>query len=99
MNKDKLVHLLNKLNFPEIDSWKSNKDNYSINLTNSDDYARYYSKLDASEDFNFTPDESASSEHITTLSYNSDNYNITLNANLDADKYNIVIKELKNNVL
>ena len=64
-----------------------------IEIANSNEYAKYYSLLENSD----LVDEDESSSQLTleasSIQYVGDNYVITLMSNLEADTYQLTIKE------
>ena len=63
---------------------------YYIELSDSDDFARVYSKLGRNENLDLVNLDMG--EDGTVASYMSDDFDITLSADYDSDKYELVIE-------
>ncbi len=90
MNLDDLLRDL------RIDKEPTENENgsYNIDLDDSNEYSRYYSKLDKA-DF-LEEDEEASQVSIETSSiqFINDEWALTLLANFDTDEYKLIIRKL-----
>lgn len=89
-----MEELLRKLNI--YDKPVKSKDNtYVIDIMDSDDYARYYSKLDKSEELEELDDSSQITLDNSSIQYESidGRFNLTLLADFEGDKYSLVIRE------
>lgn len=93
MNKDKLDDILYELDFDDIGELANNK--YTIVLNNSDDYAYYYTLLDHNENIDLVDSSSVSTEYLNVVTYEGDDYKVSLNANFNDDYYNVTIEDLK----
>ena len=71
---------------------QTNDGHYQIDIDNSNDFAKIYSKLDKSD----LLDEDEESSQVTTetisIQYLNDDYLITLLGDLEGDKYTLTIK-------
>lgn len=65
---------------------------YVIDIDDSDEYGKIYSKLDKSILVDEDPDSSQLTESTSTIQYESDDYILTLIANFDLDEYKLTIK-------
>ena len=88
---DNLEAFAKQLGFKKPGTVKHNK--YIIELTDSDEYAKYYTILDHS-DLELTDTSSMSSEFANVLVYKNDEYKVTLNANFTDNYYTVVVEEL-----
>ena len=68
---------------------------YTLPLMNSDDFAHVYSVLDTFEGLDFVPDLSMSTEELTQVTFENDEYRVSLNANMAEDIYTCIFKPLK----
>lgn len=64
---------------------------YVINLKDSDEFARVYSKLDLCKDVDL--ENVDMDEHLSTAFYLSDDFDIELVGNFDEDVYTLTFKE------
>lgn len=69
--------------------------NFVIDLYDSDEYARVYSKLDKSDLIEEDPEASQVTLENSSIQYISedDKYTLTLNADFDGDVYTLVVRE------
>ena len=74
---------------------RSNNGNYVINLVDSDDYARCYSKLDKSDLVEENEESSQVTLENSSIQYISEDekYTITLLGDFDGDVYSLTIRE------
>ena len=84
-----IQELATKLGF---DTGVMNGDKFVITLKDSDEYAKAYTKLDASELTEFDGDASLTSEHNGEMNYVADGFDITLSGDFDKDIYSVVIE-------
>lgn len=89
-----MEELLRNLGINEIPN-KSDDGNYVIDILDSDEYARYYSKLDRSDLVEEDEDSSQMSLDSSSIQYlsNDDKYTLTLLADFEGDTYSLVIRE------
>lgn len=66
---------------------------YVITIDNSDDYGKYYSKLDKSQLIEEDEESSQITMETSSIQFVNDDYTITLLADFDADTYKLTIKE------
>lgn len=67
---------------------------YSVDIENSDEYGRVYSKLDKSDLVEEIPDSSQMTYETASIQFENDDYLITLLADFEADNYKMTIKEI-----
>jgi hypothetical protein len=67
---------------------------YVIDITDSDEYGKIYSRLDKSDLVEEVADSSQMTYENASIQFESDDYLITLLADFEADNYKITIKEL-----
>ena len=67
---------------------------YTVDIENSDEYGRIYSKLDKSDLVDEIPDSSQITYETASIQFENDDYFITLIADFDEDIYKMTIKEL-----
>lgn len=67
---------------------------YSVDIENSDEYGRVYSKLDKSNLVEEIPDSSQMTYETASIQFENDDYLITLLADFEADNYKMTIKEI-----
>lgn len=91
MTTDKAKEILKDLSIDKNGNLKDNK--YVIELTDSEEYAYYYSLLDHEENLILSDSSSVSSEYITSVSYDGYDFSVSLNANFNDNYYNIVIED------
>ena len=66
---------------------------YVIDFKDYDDWVRAQSKLERSNEIEELSDTSNIGEDYQSLQYGNDEYSITLNADLDSDKYQLICRE------
>lgn len=71
------------------------KGSYVIDLDDSEDYGRYYSKFDKNELIEEDEDSSVMTIHTSNIVFRSDDFQFTLIADFDQDTYRLVCVELK----
>lgn len=92
MEQNKLDDILYLLDFDDIGELKNNK--YTIKLNNSNDYAYYYTLLDQNENLNLVDSSSVSTEFLNVITYEGDDFKVSLNADFNKNYYNITIEDL-----
>lgn len=90
---DKLQALLKSLNITKEGKMSNNK--YLITLDNSDEYSRMYTNLDKNGDTYLDPEGMIMSSSTSLMTYLTDDFDITLKADFDNDKYYLIIEEAK----
>ena len=68
---------------------------YVIDIEDSDEYGKVYSRLDKCEDLVEDEDSSTMNIHTSNIIFESDDYQFTLIADFDQDTYKLVCKELR----
>ena len=92
MEEKKVEEFLDSLGLDAFGYFDSEKDIYTIDLKDSDDYAYFYSVLNSS-DLNLEEDSSMGATNVSSLNFIGDGYSLFLNANYEDDSYNLVIKD------
>ena len=92
MNENKLFELLDDLGVEHIGEFKDYK--YTIILKDSQDYARYFTKLDRYENLHEVDRKSMGNEFLCVLCYMNDNFKVTLNGNFNDNYYTFVVEEI-----
>ena len=92
MNKEKLFSFLDDLGIDK--TGKLEKERYVLELEDSDEYSRYYTILDHTDDLDLNDTSSMSEEFATVLTYTNDEYKIKLNANFNDDYYTFTAEDL-----
>lgn len=92
MEQNKLDDILYLLDFDDIGELKNNK--YTIKLNDSNDYAYYYTLLDQNENLNLVDSSSVSTEFLNVVTYEGDDFKVSLNADFNKNYYNITIEDL-----
>ena len=69
---------------------------YIIDLANSDEYGRVFSKLERAEDLEILQDNQVITEQGSSLMYESETkpYLLNLIADFDGDKYQLIVNEI-----
>lgn len=67
---------------------------YTVDIENSDEYGRIYSKLDKSDQVEEIPDSSQMTYETASIQFENDEYLITLLADFEEDTYKMTIKEI-----
>lgn len=93
MTEEKLDTILNELDFDDIGEM-NNKGKYVITLNNSDDYAYYYTLLDHNENLDLIDSSSVSTEFLNVISYEGEDFKVSLNADFGNNNYNVTIEDL-----
>ena len=75
----------------------SDNNNYIVDIENSDDFNKVFSKLDNSDLLEEDEDLSVVNVNASNIMYFSDDYTINLIADYDEDKYKLVISNRDNN--
>lgn len=92
MEQNKLDDILYLLDFDDIGELKDNK--YTIKLNDSNDYAYYYTLLDQNENLNLVDSSSVSTEFLNVITYEGDDFKVSLNADFNKNYYNVTIEDL-----
>ena len=87
-----MEEFLNKLNITKKGTL-ADDGCYVIDLDNSNEYGRAYSRLDKSDLVYEDEDSSIVTYENSSIQYINDDYTITLLADFDADKYTLTCKE------
>jgi len=89
-----MEELLKKIGITEMPN-KTDDGNFVIDILDSDEYAKYYSKLDRSDLVEEDDDSSQMSLDSSSIQYisNDDKYTLTLLADFEGDTYSLVIRE------
>ena len=66
--------------------------NYVVDIVDYDQYGRYFNILEKSE-LEEVPDTSQLTIHTTNITFANDDYQITLQADLDEDLYKLVVSQ------
>ena len=72
----------------------NNKNNYIIDIEDSNEYGKIYSKLDKSELVDENDDSSSITSNNSHIVFESDEYQFTLIADFENDTYRLVCKEI-----
>lgn len=80
----------------ELGIGKSNdvSDMLVIDIDNSDDYAKYYTILDNSDEVELSLEKSKNGLSSNILVYESNQFEISLMGNFEDDTYRLVVKDL-----
>jgi hypothetical protein len=73
---------------------KSSKNVYVLDIDNSDEYGKIYSKLDKSDLVTEVDDSSQITYDTASIQFESDEFMITLLADFENDTYKMTIKEI-----
>lgn len=92
MEQNKLDDILTELDFDDIGEFKDNK--YTIVLNDSNDYAYYYTLLDSNENIDLVDSSSVSTEFLNVITYEGDDFKVSLNADFNNNYYNVTIEDL-----
>ena len=92
MEQNKLDAILTELDFDDIGEFKNNK--YTIVLNDSNDYAYYYTLLDSNENLDLVDSSSVSTEFLNVITYEGDDFKVSLNADFNNNYYNVTIEDL-----
>lgn len=90
---DKLEKLLTDLNIKK--EGKMSGESYIVVLDNSDEYSRMYTALDNFDGAFLDPEGMIMSDSTGLMTYLTDDFDITLRADFDNDKYYLVVEEAK----
>ena len=93
METSRFVDFLTKLGISQEGVEQGDK--YVIDLGDSNAYSRVYTILDKSELVDLDVENISMTEEESTMIYLSDNYDLTLSANFNDNKYTLTIKEAK----
>lgn len=75
---------------------RTNDNTYVLDIDGSDNYGRIYSRLDRSDLIEEDEDASQLTIDTSSIRYESDEYQLTLLADFNADEYQLVI-QIKDN--
>jgi hypothetical protein len=88
-----LEKFLEKIGITQVGHYtKSNS--YIIDLDDSEDYGKVYSRLDKCDELYEDEDSSTVTVHVSNIVFESDEYQFTLIADFDQDTYKLVCKEI-----
>lgn len=94
MDKEKIDGILKNLNFDKVEGeLRNNK--YTITLNDSDEYAYYYTLLDSNSDLSLSDASSVSTGYLSIISYEGEDFKVSLNAYYDKNIYTVTIEDLK----
>ena len=88
-----LEELLRELNIDK-DYIENENGSYTIELDNSNEYSRYYTRIDKSGLFEEDEEASQITIDTSTLQFINDDFVLTLMGNFDTDEYSLIIREL-----
>lgn len=91
MNKENVISFLEDHNIDS--SGKFTDSRYTLELSDSDEYARYYTILDHSDDLDLNDASSMSEEFATVITYTNIDYKVRLNANFTDDYYTLTVED------
>lgn len=72
----------------------SKDDNYVIDLENSEEFNKAFSKLDKSSEVEENDDASVVNLNVTNIMYVSDDYSFNLIADFEQDTYKLVVSKI-----
>ena len=72
---------------------KSDSRTYVIDIPDSNEYGRIYSKLDRSDLVDEDPESSQITSTVSSIQFIGEDYILTLLADFDSDKYKLTIRE------
>lgn len=72
----------------------NNKNNYIIDIDDSNTYGKIYSRLDKNELLEENEDSSTITMHNSHIVFESDKYQFTLIADFEQDTYKLICKEI-----
>ena len=72
----------------------NNKNNYIIDIEDSNEYGKIYSKLDKNDLVEENDDSSSITANNSHIVFESDDYQFTLIADFENDAYKLVCKEI-----
>lgn len=84
---------LKELGINQIGHYNS-KNNYIIDIEDSEEYGKIYSKLDKSDLLDENDDSSTVTMHNSHIVFESDDYQFTLIADFENDTYKLVCKDI-----
>lgn len=91
MDTEKIEKLLKELNIDK--TGKVQDEQYVIVLDDSNEYSRVYTKLDKYEGADLDPEEMVMSDSSSIMIYLTDDFDITLKADFNEDRYYLIIEE------
>lgn len=92
MDQSKLDDILAELDFDDVGKLKDDK--YTIVLKDSNDYAYYYTLLDQNEELDLVDSSSVSTEFLSVIAYEGNDFKVSLNADFNKNYYNVTIEDL-----
>ena len=88
------IELLNKIGINREGTY-SNNDSYIVDLKDSNDFGRIYSKLENSNDLDLQEDTLLLTIHNSSIEYRYEGtFQLVLKADWDNDAYELVVSEL-----
>lgn len=93
MDQEKIKSFLGGLGISQ--SGRMEDDSYVIVLPNSNAYSKVYTILDKSDQTDLDIDKINMDENASSMTYLSDDFDITLTADFDNDSYTMELKEAK----
>jgi hypothetical protein len=91
-----MKELLKEMGITE-EGHSTSKNNYVIDLDDSNHFNKIFSKLDKSELVEENEDSSVVNLEVTNILYLADGYSLNLIADFDQDTYKLVVTELEDN--
>lgn len=91
-----MKELLKEIGITE-EGHSTSKNNYVIDLDDSNHFNKIFSKLDKSELVEENEDSSVVNLEVTNILYLADGYSLNLIADFDQDTYKLVVTELEDN--
>lgn len=91
MNKETVIKMLDELGLDTTGKFDEHR--YIVQLEDSDEYARYYTKLDNAENLHLLDASSISEEYANVLTYSNGDFRFSLNANFDDNYYTLSVEE------
>lgn len=87
---------LNKIGINKEGNYSSDNDAYVIDLDNSEEYGRIFSKLDKSDEIDLLEDNQVITEQGSSLIYEAEDegYILNLIADFDEDKYQLIVNKI-----
>lgn len=87
-----MEELLSKIGITETGEYTKNGA-YVVDIRDYDEYSKYFSLLEKSEDLEEVQDTAQITIHTTNVTFTSDKFQIVLQADLDEDLYKMVVTE------
>ena len=89
-----IEELLQKLHI-NAEPMQNENGSWTIELANSNEYSKYYTKLDSCDFLEEDDEASQVAIDTSTIQYVNDDFTITLIANFDTNEYKMVIREMQ----